>query len=476
MTTTLAPDICVIGAGSGGLSVAAAAAAFGAPVVLIERGKMGGDCLNYGCVPSKALLAAAKRAQAVREAQAFGVMADPEFTINFPRVMGHVKATIDAIAPNDSTQRFTAMGVTVIAAHARFTGPRTVAAGEYEIRPRRFVIATGSSPLVPAIPGLETVSYFTNETIFANRTRPGHLVIIGGGPIGLEMAQAHRRLGSEVTVLEAARALGKEDPELAAIVIGRLSGEGIDIREGAKVSHIEKHGRTGVRVHFETSTGPERVDGTHLLVAAGRKPNVEDLGLDAAGIAYDRKGITVTGKLRTSNRRAYAIGDVAGSLQFTHVANYHAGLVTRALLFRLPARANLSIVPWATYTDPELAQVGMDERTAREKLRSISIARWPYHENDRAQAERQTSGFVKVITDRKGRIKGAGIAGANAGELINVWSLAISKGMKLADVAGYVAPYPTLSEIGKRAAVSHYAPLARSPFVRALTSFLRKFG
>jgi pyruvate/2-oxoglutarate dehydrogenase complex dihydrolipoamide dehydrogenase (E3) component len=476
MTTILTPDICVIGAGSGGLSVAAAAAAFGAPIVLIESGKMGGDCLNYGCVPSKALLAAGKRAQAIREAQAFGVMADPDFTVNFPKVMAHVRATIDAIAPNDSRERFTAMGVTVIAARARFTDKRTVVAGEHEIRARRFVIATGSSPMVPPIPGLDGVPYLTNETIFANRNRPGHLVIIGGGPIGLEMAQAHRRLGSEVTVLEAAQALGKEDRELAAFVTARLADEGISIREGAKVTRIDKHGRSGVRVHFETASGEERIDGTHLLVAVGRKPNVEDLGLDAAGIAFDKKGITVTGKLRTTNRRAYAIGDVAGSLQFTHVANYHAGIVTRALLFRLPARPDLSIVPWATYTDPELAQVGMDELTAREKLRSFSISRWPYHENDRAQAERQTGGLIKVITDAKGRIKGAGIAGANAGELINLWALAISKGMKLSDIAGHVAPYPTLSEIGKRAAVSHYSPLARGPWVRRITSLLRKFG
>ncbi len=318
--------------------------------------------------------------------------------------------------------------------------------------------------------------HFTNETIFSNRSRPGHLVIIGGGPIGLEMAQAHRRLGSEVTVLEAARVLGQDDRELVDVVLARLAGEGVSIREGARVSRIERHGRAGVRVHFETAAGHERIDGTHLLVAAGRKANVDDLGLEAAGIAFDRKGITVSDKLRTTNRRAYAIGDVAGSMQFTHVANYHAGLVTRALLFRLPARTNLAIVPRATYTDPELAHVGMDEHTARAKLRKFAISRWPYHENDRAHAERQTGGLIKVITDGSGRIKGAGIAGANAGELIGLWGLAIAKGMKLSDIAGHVAPYPTLGEIGKRAATSHYAPLARAPWVRALTSFLRKFG
>jgi pyruvate/2-oxoglutarate dehydrogenase complex dihydrolipoamide dehydrogenase (E3) component len=476
MTTRLTPDICVIGAGSGGLSVAAAAAAFGAPVVLIERGQMGGDCLNYGCVPSKALLAAGKRAQAVREAQAFGVMADPDVSVNFAKAMAHVKATIEAIAPNDSQERFTALGVTVIREHARFRDKRTVVAGDHEIAARRFVIATGSSPLAPPIAGLDGVNYLTNETIFSNRTRPGHLVIIGGGPIGLEMAQAHRRLGSQVTVLEAATALAKDDPELAAIVLAKLVEEGISIREGAKVTSVEKFGRTGVRVHFETAKGPQKVEGTHLLVAAGCKPNVDDLGLEAAGIAFAREGIKVTDRLRTTNRRAYAIGDVAGSLQFTHVANYHAGIVARALLFRLPARADMSTMPWASYTDPELAHVGMDERMARAKLGKFSISRWPFHENDRAQAERQTTGLIKVIADRKGRIKGAGIAGANAGEMINLWSLAISKGMKLSDIAGYVAPYPTMSEIGKRAAMSHYSPLARGRWVRRLASVLRAFG
>ncbi len=421
-----------------------AAAAFGASVVLIERGQMGGDCLNYGCVPSKALLAAGKRAQMVREAQAFGVMADPDVNVNFAKAMAHVKATIEAIAPNDSQQRFTALGVTVIREHARFRDKRTVIAGDHEIVARRFVIATGSSPLVPPIAGLEGVSHFTNETIFANRNRPGHLVIIGGGPVGLEMAQAHRRLGSQVTVLEAATVLAKDDPELAAIVLGKLAQEGVSIRQGAKVTSVEKHGRTGVRVHFETAKEPERIDATHLLIAAGRKPNIDDLGLEAAGIDFDRKGISVTDKLRTSNRRVYAIGDVAGSRQFTHVANYHAGIVTRALLFRLPARVDLSAVPWVTYTDPELAHVGMDERMAREKLRKFSISRWPFHENDRAQAERQTTGLVKVIADGKGRIMGASIGGANAGELISLWSLAIAKGMKLSDIAGLVAPYPTL--------------------------------
>nr|MCU0790150.1 FAD-dependent oxidoreductase [Nitratireductor sp.] len=322
MADILKPDICIIGAGSGGLSLAAAAAAFGAPVVLIEKGEMGGDCLNYGCVPSKALLAAGRHAQAIREAPAFGISAG-EPAVSFAKVAAHVRSVIEAIAPNDSQERFTAMGVTVVREHARFTDRRTVAAGETIVKARRFVIATGSSPLVPPIPGLDGVPFLTNETLFANRARIAHLVIIGGGPIGMEMAQAHRRLGSAVTVLEAGKALMREDPELASVVTTRLAREGVTIREGAKVTRVDKQGR-GVRVHFETAQGPQKVDGSHLLVAAGRRPNVEDLGLEAAGVVFDRRGVKTNPRLRTTNRRIYAIGDVTGAPQFTHVANYHA--------------------------------------------------------------------------------------------------------------------------------------------------------
>ena len=476
MPETLTPDICVIGAGSGGLTVAAAAAAFGVSVVLIEKGEMGGDCLNYGCVPSKAMLAAAKHAQAIREAPQFGVMAPPDFPVDHRKVNAHVKAVIAAIAPNDSVERFTAMGVQVIRARAQFTSRKTVSAGDYEIKARRFVVASGSSPLVPPIPGLDTVDYFTNETLFENTRKLQRLVIIGGGPIGLEMAQAHQRLGSQVTVLEAATALGKDDPEAAAILLEHLRGEGIDIREGTKVTRVERRGKTGVRIYVESGGAEEIVEGTHLLLAVGRAANVEDMGLDAARIRYDRKGIKVNNQLRTSNSRVYAIGDCAGGLQFTHVAGYHAGLVVRKILFRFAPKPDNSIIPWVTYTDPELAHVGMLENELRSKERNIHVLRWPYHENDRAQAERKTNGHIKVVTDAKGRIKGTTIVGANAGELVNLWALAISKQMTLRDIAGYVPPYPTMGETGKRAAVTFYAPLARKPLIRSIIVLLRKLG
>ena len=475
MSKTLTPDICVIGAGSGGLSVAAAAAAFGVPVVLIESGKMGGDCLNYGCVPSKAIIAAGKKAHVAQHSEDFGVtLGKPK--VSFRKVQQHVSSVIETIAPMDSQERFEAMGVTVLRDRARFTDEKTVVAGDTTIRARRFVVATGSSPFVPPIPGIETVEYFTNETLFDRTTNPGRMIIIGGGPIGMEMAQAHQRLGAKVTVIEGDRVLGKDDPELAAIVTDAIRAEGVTLMEKTKVVRLEPAGESGVRVHVETAEGTDTVEGDTLLVATGRKANIEDLGLEEAGIEIERRSIKVSEKMRTTNSRVYAIGDVSGSLQFTHMAGYHAGLVIRAILFRLPAKENRHIIPWCTYTEPELAHVGHTEETARKENGKITVLRWPYGENDRAQAERVTTGLIKLVTMKNGKILGATIAGVQAGEMMNFWALAIAQGLKVKDIAGYVAPYPTLSEIGKRAATSYYTPTTRKPLVRRVIDFLRIFG
>ncbi len=473
---TLTPDICVIGAGSGGLSVAAAVASFGVSVVLVEKGKMGGDCLNTGCVPSKALLAAGKKVQTIKDAAKFGISITGDVKINHQKVHDHVHSVIAAIEPNDSVERFTALGVQVIKATAKFIDKNTVVAGDHEIRARRFVVATGSTAFVPPIPGIGNVPYLTNENIFENRKKIGHLIVIGGGPIGMEMAQAHCRLGSQVTVVEGLKALGKDDPELAGVVLDRVRKEGITIHESAMVSSVEKRGKTGVRVYYKIGEIEQSVDGTHLLVATGRSVNVEGIGLEEAGIVYDGKGIRVRSDLRTSNRKVYAIGDVAGALQFTHVAGYHAGLVVRGLLFRKKAVPNYQIVPWVTYTDPELAHVGMNEEDARAKYGRINVLRWPFHENDRAQAERKTEGMIKLVTSKRGKILGATIVGAIAGEMINLWALALANSMKVGDIVGYVPPYPTLSEVGKRAVVSSYVPLTRKPMIRWVIGVLRKFG
>ncbi len=478
MAELLTPDLCVIGAGSGGLSVAAAAAAFGVPVVLVEKARMGGDCLNYGCVPSKALIAAAKHAKCVSEASQFGIRAGPP-VIDFAAVHAHVHSVIAAIAPNDSVARFTGLGVRVLKGHARFTGPDTVAVGgEAEIKARRFVVATGSAPVVPPIPGLAEAPYLTNETIFDLTERPEHLVVIGGGAIGLELAQAFRRLGSAVTVIEAATPLGRDDPECAAIVLDSLRRDGVVIRAGQAVTAVTSQGRAGgkIAVAVKGEQGEETVTGSHLLVAVGRRPNVDDLGLDRAGIAYGRGGITVDKGLRTSNRRVYAIGDVAGGRQFTHLANYHAGLVIRNALFRLPVRVDERAFPAVTFTDPELAQVGVTEAEATQRGIAINVLRWPYHENDRAQTARETRGEIKVITDKRGRILGVTIVGAQAGELIATWTLAIARKLNIRAFVELTVAYPTLAEIGKRAALSAYSRSLTNPLVRCIIRVLRRFG
>jgi pyruvate/2-oxoglutarate dehydrogenase complex dihydrolipoamide dehydrogenase (E3) component len=474
MAEILNPDICVIGAGSAGLSVAAAAAAFGVPVVLIENGKMGGDCLNYGCVPSKALIAAAKHAVALGKSAPFGVSAERP-AIDFAKVHAHVHEVIAAIAPNDSAARFTGLGVRVIAGTARFKDRGTVAVNDIEIKARRFVVATGSSPALPPIPGLAETPHLTNETIFDLAVCPEHLIVVGAGPIGLELAQAYRRLGSAVTVLEAARPLAKDDPECAAIVLDQLAREGVALRAGVAVTRVEAaNGK--VRVVVRSGEADDTIEGSHLLMAAGRRANVDTLDLAAAGIAFESRGIVVDRRLRTTNRRVYAIGDVIGSLQFTHVANHHAGLVIRNALFRLPVNARAAIVPWVTYTDPELAQVGLIEEEARARYRAIRVLRWPYHENDRAQTERETRGHIKIVTTKRGRILGVTIVGAAAGELITTWTLAMARKLNVRAMAGIIVPYPTLAEIGKRAAISYFTPSLTSNRVRRIIRLLRRFG
>jgi len=474
MAEKIRTDLCVIGAGSGGLSVAAGASQMGADVTLLERGAMGGDCLNFGCVPSKALIAAAAAAHAVRAARRFGVRAgDPE--IDFRAVHDHVHGVIAAIAPHDSEERFTGLGVRVIRAEGRFVAPRRLVAGDFEIAAKRFVIATGSSPAVPPIPGLAETPFFTNETIFDNAAPIAHLIVIGGGPIGMEMAQAHRRLGAEVTVLEGLVALGNDDPELAEVVKRAFEREGIALHEGAKVTRVAGESG-GVTVEAEKDGAPMRVTGSHLLVAVGRTPNLAALDLDAAGIAYGRGGVKVDARLRTSDRKVYAIGDAAEGYKFTHVAGYHAGIVIRNALFRLPARVDYRALPWATYTAPELAQVGLTEAQARERHGEIRILRAPFADNDRARAERAPDGLLKVITTRRGVVVGAGMAGEKAGELIQPWCLPIARGMKIGALAGLILPYPTLGEVSKRAAGSYFLPSLFGPRTKMLVRLLLKLG
>ena len=465
-------DLAVIGAGSGGLTAAAGAAQFGQKVVLFEKSAMGGDCLNTGCVPSKALLAAARAAQAWRDGARFGVAA-AEPVIDAAAVRAHVRHAIAAIAPHDSQERFEGLGVRVVRAVARFRDGHSLEAAGEVFTARRFVIATGSRPAVPPIPGLGETPFLTNESLFDLEDLPRHLVIIGGGPMGMEMAQAHRRLGARVTVIEAFEPLGRDDPELAAVVVAKLLAEGVEIRARTSVKSVA---RKDAGVSVETASG-EIIDGSHLLLAAGRLPNIEDLNLAAAGIATTAKGIGVDRGLRTSNRRVYAVGDVAGGLQFTHVAGLHGGLVLRNALFGLPVRTDTAIIPRVTYTDPELAQAGLSEAEARASHGDcVRVLRQYFHDNDRARTESRGDGLVKVIAGRRGRILGVGIVGAEAGELIQPWLLAMSNGLGLKAFIGMVAPYPSRGEASRRAALDYFSGFATNPLVRRVIRLVGRFG
>ncbi|MEM6637885.1 MAG: FAD-dependent oxidoreductase [Pseudomonadota bacterium] len=465
-------DVCIIGAGSGGLSVAAGAVQMGASVVLIEGHKMGGDCLNYGCVPSKALIAAGKQAQAMRTGEKYGVtpvMPD----VSYSAAKDHVHRVIETIAPVDSQERFEGLGVQVIRDWGKFVSASEIEAGGKLIEARRFVIATGSRPFVPPVPGLDEVPYETNETIFDLRDAPEHLLIIGGGPIGIEMAQAHIRLGSKVTVIEGAKALGRDDPEAAAVVLDALRAEGVVFEEDALADTVTRSGST-ISVH--TKDGRE-FSGSHILVAVGRSVNVEKLNLDAAGVDWDRRGVKVGADLKSaSNRRVYAIGDAAGGAQFTHVAGYHAGVIIRSMLFALPSKARTDHIPHVTYAEPELAQVGLTEAEARKKHGpALTVARFAYDENDRAIAEGKTGGFAKVMVVG-GRPVGATIVGAQAGELIGIWALALSNKLKMSQIAGMVAPYPTLTEVSKRVAGAYFGPkLFDNPRVKQVVGLVQRY-
>lgn len=432
----LTTDLCILGAGSGGLSVAAGAAQMGARVVLIEGHRMGGDCLNFGCVPSKALLAAAAQGA------------------TWPEARANLRRAIAAIAPHDSQERFEGLGVRVIRAFGQFTGPAEVQAGDHLIRARRFVIATGSRPALPQVAGIGLVPVLTNETLFDLPEAPGHLLILGGGPVGMEMAQAHRRLGCRVTLIEEARVLGRDDPEGAALVAAALRAEGVEIIEGARVERVG--GRAGA-IEVQVAGGTVFL-GTHLLAATGRKPALERLNLAAAGIRATAAGVQVDAGLRTSNRRVFAIGDAAGRGQFTHLAGYHAGLVIRAALLALPVRLRDDHIPRVTYTAPELAQIGLTEGQARQRHgAALEVIRLGWEANDRAQAEGRTDGFLKLMVHR-GRPVGVTVVGPGACEQIAPWALMLANRLKLSALAGTILPYPTRAELSKRAAGAYFAP------------------
>ncbi len=450
-------DLCVIGAGSAGLSLAAGAVQMGASVILIEQSRMGGECLNTGCVPSKALLAAAARGE------------------GFAAAYAHMRGAIAAIEPHDSAERFRGLGAHVALGKARFVAPRFLEVGDTSVTARRFAICTGSTPVVPAIPGLDTVPYFTNESLFDSAPEPSHLLVLGGGPIGVEMSQAYRRLGAEVTLVEKSRLLGRDDPELVEVVRRRLIEDGVTVHEDTPVSAVEA-GAEGVVLTCGTGEAGRRIAGSHLLVAAGRRPNVDGLGLEEAGVALDEGVPLVDRRLRTTNRRIFALGDVVGPYRFTHMASHQARTVIANVLFRLPARVRYDAVPWVTYSDPELAHVGLSEEEARAAGHEPRVLRFPFAENDRAICEGATRGLVKVVATRRGRVLGASIVGRHAGELILPWTLAVKNRLGVGKLAQAIVPYPTLSEASARAAGSFHTPALFGPRTRRLVRLLARLG
>jgi pyruvate/2-oxoglutarate dehydrogenase complex dihydrolipoamide dehydrogenase (E3) component len=479
MPETIRPDICVIGAGAGGPQVAMQAAACGVGVVLVDPnagpgGQTGDDAVRAGRLPLSALIAAARRAHVAAGSAGFGVLGK-SVRVDFGRMRNHVQGVIAARAPNLARERLAGLGVRVIEGAARFRDRNTlVVAGDIEIAARRFVIATGSAPALPPIAGLEAVPHLTTQTVFDLAGCPEHLIVIGAGSVGLEFAQAFRRLGAQVTVLDAAAPLSQDDPECAAVVLDQLAREGIRVRTGI-VAQVAEVGME-LQVLLRGADGEEAIAGTHLLIAGERWANVVGLGLDAAGIKYDEHGIAVDRSLKTANRRVYAIGDVTAGQQPAHAADYQAGLVVRNALFRMPVRFDPQAIARVTFTDPELAQVGLTEAEARRRRYRIRLLRWPYRENDRAHAEGEARGHIKVVTSARGRILGVTIVGAGAGELITAWTLAISQGGNIRAFAGIMVPYPALSEIGKSAASTYFMGSLTSPWVRRIIAWLRRLG
>lgn len=475
MGEDLKPDICVIGGGPGGIAVALAAANANLPVVLIEKNHLGGANLAMA-VPSKALVAAAENYETLRRGPAFGVTGAP-FQVNYGKVHDHVHSAMEAVAANISAERLTALGVTVVRGEARFANRRTVKVGDTRVRARRFVIATGSRPQAPDLPGLADIDFIALDAAFDTARKMTHLIVLGAGRRGLELAQAYNRLGIDATVIDDQPALAEDDPELGALVLERIRAEGVRVRDRVRIAGFARR-RGGIRVTLSEGENGEAftVDGSHLLVSKGSAPNIDGLGLGAAGVGFDVAGIKVDRKLRTTNRRVHAIGDAVAGPMTTSRAEYQADLVLKSILYRLPVRNDPTAAPGITYTDPALAAVGLDEAAARQKHKDVEVLRLPFSENDLSQADRTALGLIKVVVTRKGQILGAAAVGRGAGEVIALWSLAMANGLGISAMRSLVAPYPSRADIARRVAGTFGGPGLTPLWRRRIIDFLRKFG
>jgi pyruvate/2-oxoglutarate dehydrogenase complex dihydrolipoamide dehydrogenase (E3) component len=464
-------NLVVIGAGTAGLITAAVASGLGAKVALVERALLGGDCLNVGCVPSKAVIRSARRAHEARAAAEIGLRLEPGAEVDFPAVMRRMRAIRARISEDDSARRYQhELGADVFLGAARFTGPDAVEVDGARLRFRRAVIATGARPVEPPIEGLAATGFLTNETVFQLTERPRRLAVIGGGPIGCELAQAFRRLGSEVVLFhDAGHVLNREDADAAALVQDALAREGVELVLGCRI-HKVAAGGGGKRVRFSCEGGSEReVVVDEILVGAGRAPNVDGLGLETVGVAFDaRRGVHVDDRLRTSNRRIFAVGDVAMDWKFTHAADAAAKIVVQNALFFRRLRLSDLVMPWCTYTDPEVAHVGIQAHEARARGIALDTFTIPLERVNRAVCDGEAEGFVKVhVQQGSDRILGATIVAAHAGEMIPSIVLAMTAGLGLAKLASAVHPYPTQAE-GIKAAANAYLRTRLTPRVARL--------
>ena len=456
MTKRIKTDLLVIGAGAGGLSVAAGAAQLGVKVVLLEGDKMGGDCLNYGCVPSKALIA-------------FSNQKKPQ---QFLEAMGFVRNAIKEIEPHDSEERFRSLGVNVIREYGRFLDKKTIAAGDYEIKSRRIVIATGAHTSAPEIKGLSDVQYYTNKTIFDLASKPEHLLVLGGGPVGVEIAQAFARIGIDATIFEKQEILSNFSDEQVAVVREHLIYDGVNLREEACIKDIANvDGKLVVQLEND-----EKIMGSHLLVATGKKPNLQNLNLDVAGIRFSDRGIETDEYLRTNNRKIYAIGDVAQFENLTNVANYHAGIVLKSITTGLKARVQKEIQPRVIYTTPEIGSVGLSKVQATKKYGDkLKISRVNFAENDRAITDDKKLGWIEIYIHRN-LVVGASVIGVGAGELLNFWSFMISNHISIYKVAKTSFAYPTLGEVNKKLVTNYISPkIFKNRAIRNLVWFSQRY-
>ncbi|ANB01790.1 NAD(P)/FAD-dependent oxidoreductase [Ectothiorhodospira sp. BSL-9] len=466
-------DLILIGGGVSGLVIASVAGQLGLDVVLIERReKLGGDCLHYGCVPSKTLIRSAAVAHQMRRADQYGLQAmTPK--VDLGRVMDRVRASINTLGEHDDPERFRNYGVCVRFGMARFIDPHTVEVDGERIRGRRLVIATGSRPAMPPIPGLADIDYWTNETVFDQRQLPARLAVLGGGPVGVELAQAFARLGSRVTVLQRPSSLlPREDPEIARELARQLSEEGLSVATGSAVESIIS-GEGEILLQGRNAEGGFQVPADAVLVATGRRPQIDDLGLEAAGVAVENGLIRVDRRMRTSQRHIYACGDCCGPYPFTHVAEYQAGIIIANAVFRLPKRADYRVVPRVTYTAPELAHVGLTETQAQALGMAIEVARFPFRDVDRAVCDGDTAGSAKLVI-HKGRLVGATLLGSQAGELIHELVLAMQARLKISQISAAIHAYPTRAQVHRRAVNTLYAPRLFSPRTRRLAGWIQR--